>query len=521
MKALKVSLVVLAGAAIAGVIVFGWVGDDLVERRLRPATVRLLEERFNSHVELGRLTVQVFPTLAVRGEGLVLRHRERLDLPPLISIRAFNIEGGLRELWNRRIDRVRLEGLHIIIPPRRRADMPTMKSSSKPDASATSETGAARERDVLIREVITENSQLTITAKTAGKSPREFQLRNLRFENLQFDKPMAFAAELSNPVPTGTIHTIGSFGPWNKDEPSLTVINGSYRFAADLGSIKGISGDLQAEGSYNGPLEEIHTEGRTKTTNFRLSTGAAEFPLNVHYKATVDGTSGDTILDSVEADLGQSHISAAGAIVKVEGAKGRRITLDTNTTGGRIEDFIRLTTRVATSPLTGNVDVKAKLDIPPGERDVIERMDLDGTFHLSSARFTGESVQSKIDVLSRAGRGRPGDEAVDDVASEMRGAFKLSNGTMTLRSLSFKVEGAEVRLAGTYGVESGRLNFAGQLRLSARVSQTQTGWRSVLLKAFDPVFNRDGAGTLLPITITGTKDAPKFGVEMKRALLRQ
>jgi hypothetical protein len=374
---------------------------------------------------------------------------------------------------------------------------------------------------VLIRELVTENSLLTITSKKPGKAPREFQLANLRFENLQFEKPMAFAAELSNPVPAGMIHTVGDFGPWNKDEPALTSINGNFRFAADLGTIKGIHGDLQAEGSYHGPLEQIHTEGRTKTSNFRLSTGAAEFPLTVRYKATVDGTSGDTILDSVEADLAASHISARGAIVKVEGAKGRRITLDTNTTGGRIEDFIRLTTRIANSPLTGQVDVKAKLDIPPGEPEVIERMDLAGTFKLSSARFTGESVQAKIDELSRVGRGRPNDERVADVVSDMRGDFKLSKGTMSLRSLSFRVEGAEVRLSGSYIVNTGRLDFAGQLRLRAQVSQTRTGWRSLLLKPFDPLFKRDGAGTVLPIKIEGTKDNPKFGVDMKKALLRQ
>jgi hypothetical protein len=95
----------------------------------------------------------------------------------------------------------------------------------------------------------------------------------------------------------------------------------------------------------------------------------------------------------------------------------------------------------------------------------------------------------------------------------------LRNGTLALRSLSFAVDGAQVRLAGTYGVRSERLDFRGQLRLRASVSQTQTGWKSVVLKVFDPLLRKDGAGTVLPITVSGTRAAPKFGVDVRKALL--
>ena len=55
----------------------------------------------------------------------------------------------------------------------------------------------------------------------------------------------------------------------------------------------------------------------------------------------------------------------------------------------------------------------------------------------------------------------------------------------------------------------------------APISQTQTGWKSVVLKVFDPLFRRDGAGTVLPITVTGTRAQPKFGVDVKKALMRK
>ena len=50
--------------------------------------------------------------------------------------------------------------------------------------------------------------------------------------------------------------------------------------------------------------------------------------------------------------------------------------------------------------------------------------------------------------------------------------------------------------------------------------RTVTGFKSILLKPIDPLFRRDGAGTVLPINITGTVDMPAFGVDMKRVLNR-
>lgn len=493
--------------AVAGALGLRAWADDIIEARLRPATIRLLEQRFNADVELASLDVQAFPTLGIEGKGLVLRHRERRDLPPLITIERFTIESSIAELRTRHIDRVFVEGLHITIPPRRGKDMPKLAKGSHD----------GDDPDVFIHELVADDGLLTITSKREGKDPRVFDLAHLRFEDLQFDKATAFEANLSNPVPEGIISTVGTFGPWNRKEPSLTPITGSFHFEADLGTIDGIGGELQAEGSFNGPLERIETEGRTKTKDFHLSTGGATFPLLVNYKAVVDGTSGDTILESVEADLGKSHISARGAIVKQANPKGRRITLDTRTRHGRIEDFIRLTTRVKSSPMMGDVDVDANLDIPPGKGEVIDRMALAGSFVLASTTFT-QSIQNRIDELSRRGQGRPTDQGVDDVASNMRGTFQLNGGALAVKSMTFQVEGAHVRIAGNYDVNRELLNFAGELRLRAKASQTQTGWKSIFLKLFDPLLSRDGAGTVLPITITGTKDSPKFGADIKKAV---
>ena len=500
--------VVVLILSVAAAISLYYYADRLVEGRLRPATIGLLERRFDSTVELESMRVVLVPRLSVRVEGVTIRHRGRTDVPPLITMRAFTIAAGLQDLWNRRVDRVHVEGLELVIPPRRE------------EAPANAEEKSGDAQDVHIRELIAEDSLLSIMSKRADKGPRVFQIRHLRFEDFHLASEIPFQAAITNPTPHGEIEARGSFGPWVTGEPSLTPVNGTFVFDADLGTIKGIGGALHAEGNFTGPLEKIRSSGRTRTEGFHLSSGGVKFPLLVDYDAIVDGTDGDTILERVDAMLGPSKIAARGAIVKVEGTKGRRISLDTEVRAGRLEDFVRLTTRVPSSPLTGVINVDAKLVIPPGDQDVIDTIDLDGKFTVARARFTSKTIQDKVDELARRGQGKPKDTGIADVASNFRGSFQLRNARLHLRPLTFSVDGADVRLAGSYDTARELLNFEGELRLDAKVSETQTGWKRLVLKIFDPMLDGKNAGTVLPISITGTRDQPKFAADIKKAILK-
>ena len=73
-------------------------------------------------------------------------------------------------------------------------------------------------------------------------------------------------------------------------------------------------------------------------------------------------------------------------------------------------------------------------------------------------------------------------------------------------------------LAAVHQLQTEVLDFRGVVRLAAAASQTQTGIRSWLLKPFDPLLRRDGAGTRLVVTVKGTRDAPKFGLDMGATL---
>jgi hypothetical protein len=87
---------------------------------------------------------------------------------------------------------------------------------------------------------------------------------------------------------------------------------------------------------------------------------------------------------------------------------------------------------------------------------------------------------------------------------------------MNFSDLQFAVAGAAVKLNGSYDLRGESLDFHGTLRMDAKLSQTTTGAKSVLLKFVDPFFSKNGAGTLLPIKIQGSRENPLFGLEFHR-----
>ncbi len=104
------------------------------------------------------------------------------------------------------------------------------------------------------------------------------------------------------------------------------------------------------------------------------------------------------------------------------------------------------------------------------------------------------------------------------MASRVGGAFVLANGVLTFKNLIFDVRGASIRLAGTYALVPRAMNLSGQVLLVASASQTQTGFKSWVLKPFDPLFRNKGAGTLIAIHVRGTADKPDIGLDVGKTL---
>jgi hypothetical protein len=500
--AVAAALVVVTAAA--AIVVYRWQMP-----RVREQLVKVLSDELGARVELAELDVALGPHVEVVGRGLVLHHKTSPpDIPPLVKVARFSIAVPALQAFRKPVEitSVTLDGLEIFIPKR-----------GRPADEAAPARRMAGPSPVVIRTLRTTNATLAIQSGKPDRPPRTFAIHELTLTDASFDRAVAFDAKLTNPKPTGDIDAKGRFGPWVADEPSATQVEGAYTFArADLGTIKGIGGTLESTGSFGGRLDQIDVKGKTTTPDFGLDIGGAPMPLTTTYVALVDGTNGDTILHDVDARLGETPIKAKGGVVHTPGRKGRTVILEATIDNGRLHDVLKLALDQTPPPMDGQITLRSHVNLPPGEPRVVERLELDGEFSIAGLRFASDLVQGKVDEFSRRGQGRPNDEDIDNVASTMRGQYRLKDGVLRFRQLRFGVRGAEVELAGHYALRGGALDFRGTVRLDARASQTMTGWKSWLAKAFDPLLAKDGAGTVLPIKITGTAKAPKFGVEVGR-----
>lgn len=504
----------------------------------REEAVSRVEAHFNGRMDVDPLTVTIFPVVSIRGTNLTLHTEDQLqhpDEPPLITIGAFQASTSVLGLLRGRIDSLALEGLLIQVPPDDEGDSP----SDTEDASAAGtsddaahdggaavdnaapvdpedEGGASRVPNGLkIGEIVSTNARLVIAPDEPDGTPLEFEIMDVRLEDFSLDAPAHYEATLTNPRPRGLIESEGEFGPWNRDEPRLTPLGGTYTLSdADMSVFGGIGGRLTSSGRFTGVLESIAVTGEATIPDFLVDVGGHPMRLETTFETRVDGTSGNTYLDRVSSRLGESPIEATGEVAGTREDDGKTVRLDVTAAGARLEDFIYLVVTADESPMFGTIDLETTLELPPGDVPVPAKLRLDGTFAIRDGGFTSDGVQQKVDELSRRGQGEPENDAIRNVMSDFDGRFTLRDGVLRLPQLQFSVSGADVRLAGTYTLQGEQLAFEGDLRLRARVSETTTGFKSFLLRAIDPLLARDGAGTLLPIRLGGTVAEPEFGVRM-------
>ena len=516
-KTRRKRLWILAGilGAVAAILITALLSIPIRSETLKERVILLLSDQLESEVTIEKLEGRIFPRVSVSGSGVVIRQKGRTDVPPLIQIAGFEIRGSLRDLMRhpRHVGEVRLKGLEVKIPP---DDDDDNEDDEKDKSDAQQVEQARKLEQVIIDRFEAPDTVITLIPKRAGKQPKVFTVHHLVMEQLGINQTIPYIATLTNPVPKGEIETSGTFGPWNVVDPARTPVTGKYVFEnANLGTIDGIAGTLRSTGSFAGPLNRIQVEGVTDTPNFQIDVGGAPVPLSTNFSAIVDGSDGDTYLTQVKAKILNSELTAQGAVIGFEGVRGRQVEIDVTMPNGRIEDLLRLTVDSEKPLLVGGVHLKARLVIPPEKKKVIDKLKLRGEFGLTKAKFTDSSVQTKLTGLSRRGQGMNNNEPVADVVSNLSGRLILENGVALFPTLTFSVPGAQVQLAGRYGMRSGELTFRGKLAMEATLSQVAGGGvKGFFLKAFDPFFRKPGAGMVLPIKITGTRKAPKFGLDM-------
>ena len=417
--------------ALAALAVVAAVLARRAEPYLRARIVQGLRERFHAQVELDSFHMSVRNGLdgnwGVWAEGKGLRIWPPAQGPgvatpatavttaagevgdkPLIQLQEFRFHAPL--IYERgkpfHISVVELKGLDVDLPPR----------SYFEHASAGTRGGITTPSLLQfdVDGLDCGDARLVLETSKPGKLPMEIQIAHFKVENIGSLEAMRFEAELTNPRPTGTIHTTGSFGPWDGSDLGATPLAGDYQFDhANLGDFKEIAGFLSSTGHFEGTLRDLVVDGETDTPDFRLEPFDNPLALHTKFHAKVDGTNGDTWLEPVDATLAHSHFTAQGQIVRVmvsgvgsadpKRSLGHDIALKVNVDRARIEDFLRLANHGGTPLLTGAVTMKVRLHIPPGPEPVHERLRLDGSFVLDEAQFSSAKIQAGIQQLSLRG----------------------------------------------------------------------------------------------------------------------
>jgi len=505
-----VVLILGALAVIAGMVIFV---IDHAEPMLRAHVIETVSTRFKSKVELDTFHVSVFPGLQVSGEGLRIfggtdPQSHQPAIQPIIKVAHFRFRTWISDLFRSpmHVDTVYVEGLELNLPPKERQ-------------AAMKNVGPGGKIRIVVDNLISDTAQLIINTDKPDKLPRIFAIQRLKMTRVGSNEPMHFEADLINPKPVGNIHSSGSFGPWQADSPRDTPIQGSYAFShADLSTIKGIGGILSSTGKYTGALDHIVVDGATDTPDFSIAICGKPISLHTDFHAVVDGTSGDTYLQPLHAKLLDSWLVATGSIVRAKEPQGHQVELEVVMERGKIEDLLKLAVRKDPPFMTGSVDLKTKFDLPPGEPDIADRVRLAGTFRMAKAEFTNPEIQDKVDALSMRSQGKPKlaqNNSSDNVDSEFNGTFRLLEGVLSFSQLQYQIPGAQLNLTGDYALDGNQFDFRGKVRLNAKLSQMVSGWKSILLKPVDPFFHKNGAGTEVPIKVTGTKSELHFGTDFR------
>jgi hypothetical protein len=505
----------IAVSLLIAVIVLATIGEVVVHRAvpiLEGRVIETLSTRFNSRVEMDGFEVSLVKGLQVSGSGLRIFPQDEVvaagATEPLIALGHFSFHANWTGLFAKpmHVGTVHVTGMAIQIPPREmRAQAP----------KGQRHLGQIR---IVVDEIVFDDSKLVIGTLKPNKDPLDFEISHIVMRNVGPDAPWNYDATLVNAIPKGDIHAKGTFGPWNNDSPGDSTVTGHYTFdRADLDTIKGIGGMLSSVGEFTGQLNDITVDGTTETPDFSLDTANHAMPLHTKFHAIVDGTSGDTYLQPVDARLGESNFSCKGAVINVKG-KGHIIDLDVTVPNARIQDFLQLGVKTTPVVMTGRLEMKTKLHIPPGKESVTRKIGLKGGFTLREIHFTNPDVEDKVDMLSLRAQGDPKDAkpGAEDVHSQMVGQFVMDSGKLSFSKLDYTLPGAEVLLAGEYTLDGDQFEFEGKMRTDAKVSQmVASKWKSILLKPVDPFFKKNGAGAEIPVKISGTRSAPKFGLDLR------
>ncbi|HEY4356671.1 MAG TPA: AsmA-like C-terminal region-containing protein [Acidobacteriaceae bacterium] len=454
----------------------------------------LLENVFASQVKIEKYHRTYFPRPGFVANGLTLRRKgSDPNAAPLGTADHLIVQGGWLDLLalRRRVELVDVVGLHLTVPPvgseERRRDFP---AGSSADFSGP---------ETAISKLQVRDSVLEIQKQAGGSF--KFPIHTLVVKGLEKGHALRYDVEMENAMPSGRIVAHGSFGPLLPANLGNTSLMGDFTFddvqLHDIGTLQGV---LKSQGHFERTLDSIDAHVTTESSDFAVGQGRSSVLTNTVH-CTINGLNGDVILNAIEGRLGATPLSVSGSVTG--SPKIARVELSVRS--GRAQDLLRPFLH-GPAPITGGVTLKAHAEILPGGKGVrfLHRLHVEGRFGVSDEKLTNAAEEQKLSAFSQRAQGekKDEDEAADTLGS-LSGPVTIREGILSTQGLRFAVPGASADLNGTYNFVSKDIRMTGNVRMDSDISHVTTGFKSMLLKPFAPLFERKHAGAVIPIAITG------------------
>jgi AsmA-like C-terminal region len=470
------------------------------------ALTKALEDRFARDVTIAKFRITYFPPGCV-AEGVEFLHRERKDLPPLITVQTLTIRAGYTGLLHKQVNDVQVTGLHVLVPPKN----PNAARQTFPLTNSTSG------KTLTIGEITTDGAVLEFISEQPAEERFTLRIDHLRLDHVGENDPIIFHSQFSNTEPPGEILSDGRFGAWNSADPGSTKLSGSYTYKhVKLGVFEGIDGTLSSQGKFGGTLGHIDAAGDLDVPDFKVSGSVHQVHLTSNFQAVIDGTNGDTYLTRVESHFGRTTVISQGDVKGHPGQHGKTAMLSMSASQGRIEDLLRLLSGSAQPAETGDVRFETKVELPPGPQAFLRRLRLDGELGIGSGSFTSAKVQVPVNRLAESSRGETKKEEEADastVLSNLKGHFSASGGVAKLSEVSFTEPGTLAQIEGTFNLVDKSLNLRGVLTTDGKLADTTSGFKAVVIKGLGPLIKKKSV-TVVPFSITGTSSKPSFGLDL-------
>jgi hypothetical protein len=445
-----------------------------------------LGESAAANVKFGSFREKYFPPGCIMENVVFQRNTSG---PSLISIRRLTITSNLFGLLKHHVSLLHAEGMHVTLG----------RSDFSADVSSSQQT--------IVDTLVADDAVLDVQRKA---QPMKFVFHKFQVQNLGGNGTIKFAAAFDNPMPAGLIQTSGQLGPWKSSDLGGTPVSGTYALSnADLGVFHSIGGKLSSDGNFKGTFKRMEVEGSTTAPEFEVAYTRHKLPLQTRFKAAVNATNGETILQSVKANFGRDQIDAHGSIgPQANGSHAAVIEL--NCDRGRIEDTFYPFVKSPKMPLVGNVAFQMHVVIPSGHERFVKKIEISSDFRIQEARFTSPETQSRLSkIAERHDQKQPDQNSLADLS----GNVHLLHGVAQFSKLSARDGNATAWFHGNYDLTNEHVNLHGQLTTDASLTKTTSGIKSVFAKALEPLFKKGRHEKVVPVRISGTYHNPSFGLD--------